>query len=62
MTTLRKTKYFFLGIRARMGSAEDLGHWTAQIDKVIDGTILEMQKQERSWKRVWWTPLTYAPT
>jgi endonuclease YncB( thermonuclease family) len=47
MITLRKIKYFFLGIRARMGSAEDLDRWTAQIDKVIDGTKLEMQKQER---------------
>jgi hypothetical protein len=44
-----------------MGSVEDLDRWTAQIDKVIDGTILEMQKQKRSWKRVWWTPLTNPP-
>jgi hypothetical protein len=45
-----------------MGSAEDLDRWTAQIDKVIDGTILEMHKQERSWKRVWCRPLTIPPT
>jgi len=40
-----------------MGSAESLDRWTAQIDKVIDGT-----KLERFWKRVWWTPLTDPPT
>jgi hypothetical protein len=45
-----------------MGSAEDSDRWTAQIDTVVDGNISEMQKQERSWKRVWWTPLTNPPT